>query len=61
MANKKVTVKLVKSLIGCKPNQVKTAQALGLTKINKTIELELNDQLIGMVRTIAHLVEVYEN
>ena len=36
----KVSITLKKSPIGCLPNQRKTLKALGLTKINKTVELE---------------------
>ena len=54
----KVKVTLKKSLIGRKPNQVKTAYALGLRKINQTVEKNLNDQISGMIRTISHLVTV---
>ena len=54
----KVKVTLKRSLIGRKPNQVKTAHALGLKKINQTVEKNLNDQISGMIRTISHLVTV---
>ena len=53
-------ITLKKSLIGRNPNQVKTAQALGLKKINQTVVKESNDAIIGMVNTIAHLVTVKE-
>ena len=51
-------ITLVKSLIGKKPNQVKTAKALGLTKIGKTVEKVENDAVKGMIVTIAHMVKV---
>jgi len=56
----KVQVTLKKSLIGRKPNQVKTAHALGLKKIHQVVVKETNDAINGMVKTIAHLVEVKE-
>ncbi|MGA0351347.1 MAG: 50S ribosomal protein L30 [Acholeplasmataceae bacterium] len=56
----KVVVTLKKSLIGRKPNQVKTAKALGLKKVNQTVTKELNDQIKGMINTISHLVHVEE-
>ena len=37
MASKKIEIKLVKSPIGYKPNVKKTLEALGLTKMNKTV------------------------
>lgn len=58
MAQVKVT--LVKGLIGHKPNQIKTAKALGLTKRNSSVVKEDNDMIRGMINTISHLVEVEE-
>ena len=49
-----------KSPIGCLPNQRKTLKALGLTKINKTVELENNPTTQGMIRVVGHLVTVEE-
>ncbi len=51
-------ITLVKSLIGRKPNQVKTAKALGLTKIGQCVEKEENEAIKGMIVTIAHMVKV---
>ena len=56
----KLEITLVKSLIGAKPNQVKTANALGLKKINQTIEVTPNEAVLGMIQTIAHLVKIVE-
>lgn len=57
---KTLEVTLVKSLIGRNPNQVKTAQALGLSKINQTVVKQENDAILGMIKTISHLVKVVE-
>lgn len=57
---KTIEITLVKSLIGRKPNQIATAKALGLTKINQTVEKEANEAILGMVNTIKHLVKVTE-
>lgn len=57
---KKVRVKLVRSTIGRKPEQKKTAKALGLGKLNSVVEKETNDAVLGMIRSISHLVEVEE-
>lgn len=57
---KKIEITLVRSLIGRKPNQVKTAQALGLKKINQTVEQDASVTILGMVQTISHLVRVVE-
>lgn len=56
----KLQITLKKSLIGRKPNQVKTAHALGLKKINQVVVKESNDAINGMVKTISHLVDVTE-
>ncbi len=54
----KVKITLVKGLSGNKPNQVKTAKALGLTKRNSSVVKEDNDMIRGMINTISHLVVV---
>ncbi len=51
-------IKLVKSLIGAKDNQIATAKALGLKKVgNETVQPD-NDATNGKIKTIIHLVEV---
>lgn len=55
-----IKIKLVKSLIGSKKDQIATAQALGLRKIgNETIQPD-NAQTQGKVKKIVHLIEVSE-
>ena len=56
----KLQITLNRSLIGRKPNQVKTAHALGLRKPNQVVVKESNDAIDGMIKTIAHLVKVQE-
>ena len=56
----KLKVTLVKSTIGAIPKQVKTVEALGLTKLNKTVELPDNDAVRGMIFKVNHLVKVEE-
>ena len=56
----KVAITQVRSTIKRPDNQKKTIQALGLGKINRTVEKELNPQIEGMIKTVAHLVEVKE-
>lgn len=53
---KKVT--LVKSIIGCKPNQKATAKSLGLNRVGDSILHEDNAVLAGKVKVISHLVKV---
>ena len=54
----KIRVTQVKSKIGSKPKMVKTLEALGLRKINHSVEHNLNDQIKGMIHVVRHLVKV---
>ncbi|MDD3277596.1 MAG: 50S ribosomal protein L30 [Lachnospiraceae bacterium] len=56
----KLKVTLVKSTIGAIPKHKKTVEALGLKKVNKTVELPDNDAVRGMVKQVCHLVKVEE-
>ena len=58
MANLKIT--LVKSTIGAVPKHKKTVEALGLKKVNKTVELPDNAATRGMIKQGQHLVKVEE-
>ena len=60
MAEKKLRVTLVKSTISAVPKNKKTVEALGLRKVNKTVELPDNDSVRGMLRMVNHLVKVEE-
>ncbi len=60
MAEKKLRVTLVKSTIGAVPKNKKTVEALGLRKVNKTVELPDNESVRGMLRMVNHLVKVEE-
>ena len=53
-------VKLVKSLIGSKKDQIATANALGLKRIGDVNDQPDNPQTRGKIRKIVHLVEVSE-
>lgn len=56
----KIKVTQVKSGIDRPERQKRTLVALGLRKINKTVEVEATPQILGMVRTVHHLVKVEE-
>jgi large subunit ribosomal protein L30 len=58
MAKIKITQK--RSVIGRSGRQKATMEALGLRKINATVEVEGTPQILGMVRKVSHLVEVVE-
>ena len=51
-------IKLVRSLIGSKKDQIATAQSLGLKKVGDTTEQPDNAQTQGKVKKIGHLIEV---
>ena len=53
----KLKVTLVKSPIGAIPKQRATVEALGLRKLNKTVELP---DVRGMIWHVRHLVKVEE-
>jgi large subunit ribosomal protein L30 len=57
---KQLQIKLVRSVIGSKPNQRATAKALGLTKMQKTVVKPDTPTIRGMINVVAHLVEVTE-
>ena len=56
----RLKVTLVKSPIGCVPKHRKTVEALGLRKVNKTVELPDNAAVRGMVNQVSYLVKVEE-
>ena len=58
--NKKINVKLVKSLIGATKTQIKVAAALGLKKTNQVVEHYDTPVIKGMINKIPHLLEVTE-
>ena len=58
MANLKIT--LVKSTIGAVPKHKKTVEALGLKRVNKSVELPDNAATRGMIKQVQHLVKVEE-
>ncbi len=56
----KLKITLVKSTIGAVPKNRKTVEALGLRKLNKSVELPDNASVRGMVQQVRHLVKVEE-
>ncbi len=59
--NATVQIKLVKSLIGSKKDQIATAESLGLRKIGNSTTQPDNPQTRGKIKKISHLIEVTEN
>jgi len=58
MASLRVT--LVRSSIGTKPKQRGTLRALGLRRINQTVEQPDRPEIRGMIARVPHLVRVEE-
>ena len=56
----KIQIKLIKSAIGYNVSKKRTLEALGLTKMNKTVVKNKNDAILGMINKVYHLVEVKE-
>ena len=56
----KVRIKQDRSIIGQNFRQKLTIKALGLGKVNSTVEVELTPQIQGMVKKVSHLVSVTE-
>ena len=56
----KLKITLVKSPIGAIPKQRATVEALGLKKVNKTVEMPDNAATRGMIHQVKHLVKVEE-
>jgi large subunit ribosomal protein L30 len=57
---KTITVKLKKSPIGYNKRQKATVHALGLKKMNQTVEKSDSPTIRGMIAKVSHLVEVVE-
>ncbi len=58
MAEKKIKVKLVKSIIGTKQDHRATVRGLGLRKLNSTSELIDTPEVRGMINKVQYLVKV---
>jgi len=56
----KIEIKLIKSPIGYKKDQKLTLEALGLKRMNQVVIKSSSDGINGMIRKIAHLVELRE-
>ena len=60
MADKMLKVTLVKSTIGAVPKHKKTVEAMGLTKLNKTVLLPDNAATKGQIQQVGYLLIVEE-
>ena len=55
---KKIKVKLVKSVNGCKRGHRDTVRGLGLKRINQVSELADTPEVRGMINRVAYLVQI---
>ena len=53
-------VTLVKSMIGRPEKHRRVLRGMGLTRINKTVELEDTPAIRGMIHKVSHLVKAEE-
>ncbi len=58
MADKKIKVQLVKSIIGTKEDHRATVRGLGLRRLNSVAELEDTPAVRGMIRKVQYLLKV---
>ncbi|CAN5536402.1 50S ribosomal protein L30 [soil metagenome] len=56
----KIKITQVRSVIDRPERQKQTMKALGLRKMNATVEVEATPQILGMVTKVTHLVKVEE-
>jgi large subunit ribosomal protein L30 len=57
---KTIRITLVKSIIDRPETAKRTVAALGLKKMNATVEVEATPQILGMVKRVGHLLRVEE-
>jgi large subunit ribosomal protein L30 len=56
----KIKITQVKSAIDRSERQKRTVAALGLKKLNSSVEVEATPQILGMVAKVNHLVKVQQ-
>lgn len=57
----RLRVTWVKSGIGCRQDQKRTVKALGLRRLNQTVEHDDSPTIRGMIHKVKHLVRVEES
>jgi large subunit ribosomal protein L30 len=58
MADKKIKVRLIKGLSGCKESHRATVRGLGLRRLNHTVELTDTPAVRGMINKVYYLVQI---
>ncbi len=57
---KRIKITLIKSVIDRTETAKRTVSALGLKKLNASVEVEATPQILGMIRRAGHLLKVEE-
>ena len=57
----KLKITLVKSMVGRPEKHRKVLRGMGLTKMNKTVELVDTPEIRGMVSKVSHMVKTEES
>ena len=55
-----IKVKLVRSMIGRPAKHRKILRGMGLTRLNRTVELKDTPEVRGMIKKVTHLVSTEE-
>jgi large subunit ribosomal protein L30 len=58
MADKKIKIKLVRGLQGCKASHRATVRGLGLRRLHHVVELQDTPAVRGMIERVAYLVRL---
>ncbi len=61
MEEKMIQIRLVRSGISQPETQRRTLKGLGLTKMQRKVQLKDTPAIRGMIRKVAHLVQVIES
>jgi large subunit ribosomal protein L30 len=56
----KLRVKQIRSVVGRFENQKRVMRALGITRLQQTVEHKDTPQIRGMIQKVSHLVQVEE-
>ncbi len=57
---KKIKITQIRSIIDRPENQKRTMRALGLKRINQTVEKNDTPQIRGMLKKVKHLIKIIE-
>lgn len=57
---KRIKITLIKSVIDRSETAKRTVAALGIKKLNRSVEVEVTPQILGMVKRAGHLILVEE-